>query len=847
MRRLARYRAKRDFDITPEPGVRAERRSAGKNQALRYVVQLHHASHRHFDFRLEWQGTLRSWAIPKGPSRDPKQKRLAVEVEDHPISYGDFEGDIPAGQYGAGHVDIWDKGTWQPEGDVEAALRKGHLNFTLHGARLKGRWSLVRTQLSGRQPQWLLIKNDDDAVVPDDVADDTSLREWRAGQRRETPAKRVARAAKEAAGRQPATRRRRDPFPREVGLQLARLVDEAPSGADWVHEIKYDGYRFIALRENRRVKVVSRNGIDWTRQLPSLRAALLALPCRDCIIDGELVVYNAAGHSSFDLLQQAFHDGDGSAITAVAFDLLYLDGRDLRGETQDARKAALQELLSSAPAPLQLSDTIVGEGREAAAAACRLGLEGIVSKSRSAPYREGRGGGWLKVKCTQSDEFVIVGYTRGNGARAELGSLLLAQAPKPGTGASWRYVGRVGSGLSDAIIADLLKRFVPVQQGVPLANPPTRGELRGAHPVWVEPRIVVEVNFRAWTSDGILRQASLKGVRPDKSPRDVATPDRVPYVSAAPGKAPRKSAKAARAAPGKTARHAPARSPSARPAEAYPFTHPDRLIFTDPPISKAEIGALYTDIAPQILPEVTGRPLALLRCPDGAGGDCFFQKHLTPGFRGAVHAAPAKIERDPYVYIDDLDGLLALVQMNVVEIHAWGAKLADPDTPDRLVFDLDPAPDVSWRDVKAAAAAVRERLSALKLESFLRASGGKGLHVVVPLSGKDGWDAAKAFAHALAKTMAQDEPDRYLAVASKARRKGLIFIDYLRNSRGATSVASYSLRARPGAPIAAPLAWDELSGLRAASQFNAGNIRKRIAAHPDPWRGINDVEQALPR
>ncbi|HET8882824.1 MAG TPA: DNA ligase D [Solimonas sp.] len=846
MRRLAKYREKRDFGVTPEPGVTGNARAVrGHAPALRYVIQLHHARRRHFDFRLEWQGTLRSWAVPKGPSRDPTQKRLAVEVEDHPLSYGTFEGDIPEGQYGAGHVDLWDEGRWRPDGDAEAGLKKGHLNFTLDGARLKGRWSLVRTHLAGRQPQWLLIKSADDAARAADVADGTTLHQWRARHGESEPKSRVARAKKKTvAAKKPATRRRRDAFPREVGLQLARLVDTAPGGDGWVHEIKYDGYRFIALRQNRRVKLVSRNGIDWSDKLPALRDAILALPCRECIVDGELVVYDAAGHSSFDLLQQRFGDADGGDIRAIVFDLLYLDGRDLRGETQDARKAALETLLDNAPAPLQLSETIVGDGREAAAAACRLGLEGIVSKARGAPYRAGRGGDWLKIKCVQSDEFVIVGYTHGARARAALGSLLLAQASARGK--RWRYVGRVGSGLSAAAIDDLLRRLKPAKTAVPLERPPTAGDLRGARPIWVKPTLVVEVSFRAWTSDGILRQASVKGLRPDKSPDDLAAPDRAPHVAAATSAAPRKSAKVARNAHRRAARTTPAATRRAR-SEPYSFTHPDRLIFTDPDITKAEVGALYRDIADQILPQIVGRPLALVRCPDGVGGECFFQKHLTSGFRDAVHAARAKAERDPYVYIDDLDGLLALVQMNVVEIHTWGSTVARPDTPDRIVFDLDPAPDVPWREIKAAARAVRERLAALKLESFLRASGGKGLHVVVPLSGDDDWDAVKAFAHALAQTMAQEQPDHYLAVAGKSRREGRIFIDYLRNARGATSVANYSLRARAGAPVAVPLAWDELTGLRSAAPFHFGNLRKRIARHPDPWRGIDDVEQALPR
>jgi len=535
MQRLAKYRQMRRFDVTSEPSGREKksspRRARGKAAQPSFVVQLHHARSRHFDFRLEWRGTLRSWAVPKGPSHDPEQKRLAVEVEDHPLEYGKFEGDIPQGQYGAGHVDIWDKGRWEPEDeDVDAAFKKGHLHFKLHGERLHGRWSLVRTHLTGKQPQWLLIKAEDEAASAPDVADDTPLKAWKAQQRgsRGRATSRVTTKKKAAKAAAAAPRRRRDAFPREVGLQLARLAERAPSGADWIHEVKYDGYRFLAMRENRRVKILSRNGIDWTAKLPTLREAVLDLPCRDCIIDGELVAYDEDGHSRFDLLQRRFGaaaNADDTTLRAMVFDLLYVDGTDLRGETQDARKLALHALLKNAPLPLQRSETMIGEGPKAFAAACKLGLEGIVSKARNSPYREGRGGDWLKIKCVHSDEFVIIGYTPGKGSRAELGALLLAQ-PAP-RGKDWRYVGRVGSGLSEFVIADLLKRFKKTDEPVPLANPPGRAGMRGAKPVWLKPQLVVEVDFRAWTDDGMLRQASLKGLRADKSVADLVDTRRV--------------------------------------------------------------------------------------------------------------------------------------------------------------------------------------------------------------------------------------------------------------------------------------------------------------------------------
>ncbi len=830
-RRLADYRRKRDFDLTPEP---RDQRTPRPRGALRYVIQLHHARSRHFDFRLELDGTLRSWAVPKGPSRDPAQKRLAVEVEDHPIPYAKFEGDIPQGQYGAGHVDIWDEGYWEPEGDAAAALKKGHLHFTLQGARLRGRWSLVRTRLGGRQPQWLLIKGQDDFCEAGDVASDVTRQEFKA---QAAPRGRSRTAARKPASRAQAHRRRQlpEPFPEQVELQLARLSDKAPAGRDWLHEIKYDGYRVLVFRDGRKLRIVSRNGIDWTEKLPALREAVLGLDCRRCILDGELVAFDEQGHSRFDLLQQRFgHSGD---TAAVMFDLLYLDSEDLRGEPLRTRQQALQRLLEAAPPVLQRSQVFEGAGPEAFEAACRLGLEGIVCKAREAPYEGGRGGNWLKVKCVQSDEFVVVGYTPGQGARAALGSLLLAR-PGP-AGAPWQYVGRVGTGFSEALIGDLLKGFRPLKRAPALDRGPGRAELRGATPVWVKPERVIEVEFRAWTDDGLLRQASFKGLRPDKSPADVARPDAPPRLRAAAG--------GSRSGAARRRSSAPASKKEAEAAAPFAFTHPERQLFADPPLSKAEIGALYRDLADHILPGIVARPLALLRCPQGIGQPCFFQKHLTPGFPKSVHAAAAKSARDPYVYIEDLDGLLGLVQMNVIEIHPWGAPLRDPQRPDRIVFDLDPGPAVPWSRVVAAARELRQRLDALKLLSFPRVSGGKGLHVVVPLSGRDSWEAVKGFAQAMARVMTQDAPERYIDVATKSRRERRIFIDYLRNSRGATAIASYSLRARPGAPIAVPVHWDELARLRGPAPFAADNIRKRVAAHPEPWPGFAEVRQALPK
>lgn len=802
---LREYRRKRDFSKSPEPAAR--RKASAKGTGI-FVVQLHHASHRHFDFRLELGGTLRSWAVPKGPSLDPEQKRLAVQVEDHPLDYASFEGDIPEGHYGAGHVDVWDEGRWRVEGEnPEKQIRDGQLKFSLEGKRLSGSWALVRTRYAGSKPNWLLIKHADEAAVKGDVADDTPLSAWSKGRR--------IKAGESGAAKPKPDAGQRAKFPETIGLQLARLTAKAPAGNEWDHEIKYDGYRILIFRNGAKLRVSSRNGQDYTGSIPGIAQAMRKLDCRNCVIDAELIAADQRGHSSFDLLQERF--GEGGEMQVVAFDLLFLDGRDLRELPLHQRRSLLERLLKKPPAPLTLSTHIEGKGAQAFKYACKQGLEGIISKSRNAPYREGRGGEWLKTKCTQTDEFVVAGYTQGKGAREALGSLLLARAGKGG----WKYVGRVGSGLREAAIRDLLKQF-RTQDASALKTPPSRADLKGAKVTWVRPEVVAEVEYRAITRAGILRQASLKGIRRDKGVRDLVQPDAPPRVAA---KATRKT----------------------KAGGEVRFTHPERVIFNEPKITKLEVAQFYTDIAELILPEVRGRPLSLMRCPEGVTHACFFQKHRSPGMNQAVHEAQLKKDRQHYLYIDDLSGLLALVQMNVVEFHPWGAGIADAEHPDRLVLDLDPGPGVTWAGVVAAARELRRMLEQVGLESFVRTSGGKGLHVVVPLQPDADWAAAKEFTHALASTLAHKYPKRFVDVATKAKRQGLIFIDYLRNARGATSVGAYSLRARKGAPIAMPVSWDEIARLKSGAHYRYDNARQHLARRRrDPWEGMRKLRQTLP-
>ena len=795
------------------------------------MIHLHHARRRHFDLRLQVGGVLRSWAVPKGPSRDPSIKHLAVEVEDHPLSYGSFEGTIPEGHYGAGTVAIWDEGTWSTEGSAAQQIGDGHLRFELHGSRLRGRWSLVRTRMQAGKPQWLLIKGDDEFVVPDDVADDTPLSEWKAEHHVEAP----SRAKRSSHGANAPSL----PTPDQFELELARLHERAPQGEDWLHEVKYDGYRMLAWRRGRELQLLSRNRLDWTEKLPVITDAILGLDCRSCVLDGELVVFDEHGRSRFDLLQKQFNLAQAQTVRYAVFDLLALNGDDLRDAPLLERKAALSRLLDAndpATSPLVVSGFLRGNGALAYQRACEAGLEGVISKSVDAPYRGGRGDSWRKLKCIDSDEFVIVGYTPGKGSRGALGSLLLAE-PR---GKTWRYVGRVGTGMDSAML-ERLHDQLKVAKGKPeLIDAPNAKQLRGAKPTWVQPGIVVEVEFRGRTGDDFLRQAAFKGLRPDTSPADLRDSDRGKEATAmASAKSPSKSA-ARKGSPRKQAAGEP----------AINLTHPDRVLIEKPRVTKRALAEFYASIAEHLLPGVVGRPLSLVRCPDGAGNECFFQKHPMTGMPDAIgvgDARSAEGKQQDYVYVNDIEGVIGLVHMNVIEIHPWGSTIADLEHPDRLVFDLDPDTGVEWSRVRDAARLVRERLQAVGLESFLRTTGGKGLHVVVPLNPRPDWDTAKAFTQALARMLEHESPKDFVSVATKNRRKGRIFVDYLRNARGSTAVASYCLRARPGAGVATPLRWEELSRLKSGAQYTFSNLARRLkTSKQDPWQGFDEIRQALP-
>jgi bifunctional non-homologous end joining protein LigD len=884
---LREYVRKRKFDQTPEPasGGRAHRK---RHQPI-FVVQLHHATARHYDFRLEVDGALKSWAVPKGPSLRPGEQRLAVEVEDHPISYATFGGDIPEGHYGAGHVDVFDHGTWQPkEENPLKAIAAGKLDFELHGRHLRGRWTLVRTRRQSSKNQWLLLKRSD-AETRDAEADDfldAAMRKatvaWRRahGQRvdakgkvigstaaakktaakksvagkanaRKTATKKTA--TKSSSGKKTAASGRRseavfkakaraldgaraESLAAGFQAQLAMQKASPPAGDQWLHETKWDGYRLLTDLDHGKAKLRSRNDLDWTARVPHVVKAIQALPVRQARLDGELVALDAHGNSDFAGLQQALKDGNGQRLRYILFDMPGIAGVDLTGTPLIERKGLLEELLADADDALAYSTHVRGHGAEVFTAAGHRGLEGIVSKRVDSVYACRRTPDWIKIKHANSDEFVIVGYTPPQGSRKGFGALLLATREK----GELRYVGRIGTGFNDAALRDLTKRMKALAVTNAVVEIPDHVPLPARRVQWIRPTLVVEVAFRGWGGHRLLRQGSFMRLREDKNVDDLD----MQAVKATPRK--RASAKQAAKAATKTVRkHAD------KAGENVTITHASRVVYPDGKITKGDVAMYYTAVAKWILPELIDRPLSMLRCPGGVGAECFFQKHHAATLGGSVKAIPLKEKDagvDDYVYIRDLRGLLELVQMNTLEFHPWGSRVDKPDAPDRIVFDLDPAEGVAWKSVIAAAREIRTRLEEIGLESFVRTSGGKGLHVVVPFRRGPGWPAVKQFCESFADAMVALHPLQYIATASKAQRKGKIFIDWLRNTRGATSVCSWSLRARAGAPVAMPLHWDELGRIRSGAAFDLKKALKRAKGlKADPWAGLAATKQRLPK
>ncbi|HTJ02037.1 MAG TPA: DNA ligase D [Methylovirgula sp.] len=874
------YHGKRRFGVTAEPkGKVATKRGHA------FVIQKHAARRLHYDLRLELDGVMKSWAVTRGPSLVPSEKRLAVEVEDHPIDYNTFEGTIPQGEYGGGTVMVWDRGTWSPEGDPHRGLKKGHLAFDLDGAKLQGHWHLVRLHKrpGEKRNNWLLIKSDDEsartAKQPDILKEaDFSIKTGRsmdeitegksATAKEKAAMKKVLTATKKkmsasehkpakAVKRKKAASARlvqkqdkitegkpapakggkpkggkRAPLPDFVEPCLATLTDTAPESANWIHEIKFDGYRLQARLNRGKAKLLTRKGLDWTHKFRGIADAIDELPVNSALIDGELVVEDENGVSSFSLLQQELKSGRQDRLIYYVFDLLYCDGSDLRALPLHQRKEALAGLIGTAGAktPLRFSESITERGPVLLKHACRLGLEGIISKRDDAPYHSGRGHDWLKAKCTGRQEFVIAGYVPSTADSHAIGALVLGVYDR----GKLTYAGRVGTGFSHDSARALYRKLKTLQRPrTSFAAVPA--EERGARaPIWVEPKLVAEVDLRGWTHGNRVRQASFQGLREDKTATEVVREDRsAEKVVAASTTVSKK-------------RSAPVTAKKSNDVVgAVNLTHPDRVYWEDVGVTKRDLAEYYQAVWKWMAPHVVGRPISLLRCPDGATGQCFFQKHASAGVSTA-HLHEVAEKGDKIISIDGLDGMLSLVQAGVLEVHTRGSTIDALGKADRLVFDLDPGPGTGWKDIVAAARDVRERLSDLKLKSFLKTSGGKGLHVVLPIAPTP-WETAKEFAQALAGAMAADEPDRYVATATKSKRNNRIFIDYLRNSREATAVAPYSTRARPGAAVSVPIEWSELGRIKSADQYTVLNVLGRLKRmRKDPWAGIGRVKQKLP-
>ena len=844
---LTEYRRKRQFTKTrePEPGKRLP-----KGKRALFVVQLHHASRRHYDFRLQIGDALKSWAVPKGPSYDPAVKRMAVEVEDHPVDYASFEGDIPKGHYGGGHVAQFDNGVWATEGDAEEQLAKGHLRFELFGKKLKGGWHLVRTAKPAKQPQWLLFK-DQDEYVSEVEADDLlagvfappSEDAKRAGKGK--PAKRrlkeIAAPTKRtrknwAIAAAKLTKAKKGSISGEAfEPQLARLGQTPPEGDQWLHEIKWDGYRIVATITKGKVQLWSRNALEWTDKVPEIVRAIESLQLNSAALDGELIAGKGT-KQDFNLLQATLSGEQQGSLAYVLFDLLHLDGMDIGNAPLVERKALLEKILRPMPAHLSFSSHIPADGEEAFKLASDQHFEGIISKRGDRGHHPGRSDDWRKTKSLASDEFAVVGFTTPKGSRSGFGSLLLA---RPDAKHGWSYAGRVGSGFSDELIRKVSKTLDKGAQTKPTVHvPPHDTDLRSAK--WFKPAAVVEVFYRGIGGSGLLRQPSLKGLRPDKSPSDLKDSDR-PVESTRTPKSAGKSPSDATVA-GKTVPRTKASTTGFR------LTSPTRVVYPDQGITKQQVADYYAGMMDWLLPEIIGRPISLIRCTQGVGRPCFFQKHHTAGLE-SVDSVRLKEEagnQANYLVVRDASSVMELVQFNALEFHPWGAHADNPEQADRIVFDLDPGPNVAWPEVVDAARKIRGLLQGLELTSYLRTSGGKGLHVVVPLNPGCDWDVVKPFAHGFAEVMAQVEPLKFVATATKKFRTGKIFIDYLRNGRGATSVASFSLRARDGAPVAMPLTWEELGRVKSGDAFNidsAPKRMKRLKTHP--WKGIDKVKQDL--
>ena len=849
---LQDYRRKRDFQRTPEPSGNGDAASPGGG---RYVIHKHAASHLHYDLRLETGGVLRCWAVPKGPSLDPSERRLAVQTEDHPLEYLDFEGVIPAGEYGGGAMIMWDRGAWEPEGDFDATYRAGQLKLRLNGEKLQGRWALVKMKPRPGEADrnWLLIKERSENVRPlskgdilqelphsvvsgrtvEELAGIAALeqgRHWNSRKNSPTPGE----VPFDPAGIPKSVRAA---MPQEISPQLATQSMKLPDGPHWLHEIKFDGYRLLCFIEDGRVRLLTRRNNDWTERFPHLVEAAGRLNVPSAILDGEVVGLLPNGASSFTMLQSALKQGRPRQLIYFVFDLLYVDGYDLRRSALSDRKQALAALLGqTAPGPLQYVDHIAGPGAAFFGECRRLGLEGVVSKRSDRPHRAGRSHEWLKTKCVLRDEFVVGGFTDPDGSRIGLGALLVGHFDEDGR---LLYAGRVGSGFDESQLADLGRRLKSIElRKTPFADMTRDWVKRGTH--WVRPQLVVQVQYAGWSNDGMLRHPVFQGEREDVAAASIVRA-RVTDGDSSSDDAP--AVEAPLPASGK--RLSPRQLASLSDVQ---LTHPERVMYEAPRVTKLDLARYYAAVAEWILPHIVRRPLSLVRSPEGEGRESFFQKRPMPGLPEAIRRFTTKEDGEPveHLMIEDLAGLLSLVQFGVLEIHPWGSRVDRIERPDRLVFDLDPGPEVTWTRTIGVALRLQELLDSAGLVSFVKTTGGKGLHVVLPIERKHDWEQAKRFSQAVAKRLASESPRELTLSPSKQARQGKVYIDYHRNARGATAVAAYSTRNRPGATVSVPLTWEELSHQAGPAEYSVTNVVRRLAAlKADPWADLTEVRQSL--
>jgi bifunctional non-homologous end joining protein LigD len=826
---LATYNKKRDFAKTAEPAGKV---APSKGKKLTFMVQKHDASRLHYDLRLELEGTLKSWAVTRGPSLDPADKRLAVRTEDHPMSYATFEGTIPKGQYGGGTVMLWDRGTWipHPGKDPVKTLAEGHLHFTLEGERMKGEWILIRLKPRGRErgENWLLRKIEDEYAGSPTGLIDTFLTSVKTGRTMDeiaagkkaallkppasSPRKRGSSAASEPKKKLDSRVRGNDvKFPAFKEPQKATLVDSVPAGSAWLHEMKYDGYRCLLALAGGSAKIYTRTGLDWTDKFPEIAEAAAAIQCESALLDGEIVALDDKGNTGFSALQQAISEG-GRGLTLFLFDALEIDGEKLDKRPNIERKQRLAALLGEGVQPFILyADHIIGKGEQLFDAMCEAGQEGIISKKADAPYRHARTKAWLKVKCTHRQEFVILGWSesdkKGRGFRALLLGL--------NEGGKLRYAGKVGTGFSQAVQLELRERLDKLAIDKAPAPVP-RPEARGAH--WVKPQLVAEIAFAEFTADKVVRHASFLGLRGDKKAKEV--------VAEMPQQTPEPALDDVR------------------------ISNPDRVIFPESKVTKGELAAYYRAVGDIMAVWTANRPISLVRCPQGRAKKCFFQKHDSGTFGPHVHHVPIREKdghKEDYLYFEDSAGVLACVQMGTIEFHGWGSKVADVEKPDRIVFDLDPDVGLDFELVKKAAKDIKTHLADMGLTTFPMLTGGKGVHVVVPLTPEAEWPQVKDFAQRFALALAEAEPDRFTAALAKAKRTGRIFIDYLRNQRGATAIMPYSARAREGAPVAAPINWEELDEMKSGGRFSVRDAELLLErASSRLLQGWGEASQILP-